>query len=172
MFLVGCFCKVHISSRLCFYFLRIVCFWCVLFRSKICQFSFLFIILQPNKNFKCNEKNNSKDCNGIAVALYIFYNGGTSANGSYGGQYNDPSDEIGPPHRMPASPIYVYQDGHTFTFDSSLAGEVVEVLSGETLLYTAVVGVDGNVVLPDDISGEVEIRLVRSRMTYYATVEL
>ena len=86
--------------------------------------------------------------------------------------YEQPSELQKPNHRMPASPIYAYQDGHTFTFDSSLAGEVVEVLSGETLLYTAVVGVDGNVVLPADISGEVEIRLVRSRVTYHATVEL
>ncbi len=89
-----------------------------------------------------------------------------------GGQYNDPSDETRPSHRSPVSPIYVYQDGHTFTFDSSLVGEVVEVLSGDALLYTVVIGTDGKVILSDDISGEVEIRLLRGRVTYHVTVEL
>ena len=73
---------------------------------------------------------------------------------------------------MPASSIYVDQEDHTFTFNSGLAGETLEVVVGDELLYTAMIGEDGKVVIPDNISGEVEIRLYRGSLVYHAKVEL
>ena len=68
-------------------------------------------------------------------------------------------------------PIYFDQDGHTFTFNSSLEGETVEVVIDDEVLYT-VVGEDGIVVVPEFISGEVELRLYRGSLVYHVTVEL
>ncbi len=89
-----------------------------------------------------------------------------------GGQYIDPSDEKAPNHRMPAAPIYVSQDEHAFTFNASIAGETIEVVSGDEILYTTIIGEDGTVVIPDSISGEVELRLYRGSLVYHAEVEL
>lgn len=69
-------------------------------------------------------------------------------------------------------PIYFDQDGHTFTFNSSLVGETVEVVIDDEVLYTTVVGEDGIVVVPEIISGEVELRLYRGSLVYQVTVEL
>lgn len=89
-----------------------------------------------------------------------------------GGQYNDPDNEDPPFKRSPIAPIYVGQDGYTFTFNASLAGEVVEVLGDDQLLYTTIIGDDGKVVVPDIISGEVELRLYRGSLVYHAIVDL
>ncbi len=78
----------------------------------------------------------------------------------------------GPYPRMPAAPIYVNQEGHLFSFQTSLAGETIEIMNDGVLLYTTLVGIDGSVTIPDGISGEVELRLIRGGMTYHAIVEL
>ena len=87
-------------------------------------------------------------------------------------QYKRPTELPGQYPRMPAAPIYVNQDGHLFTFQSSLAGETVEIVADDTLLYSTIIDTDGNVIIPGDISGEVELRLIRGSVTYYATIEL
>ena len=87
-------------------------------------------------------------------------------------QYEQPTEMVTPNPRMPAAPIYVNQDGHAFTFQPSLAGETIEILSDGELLYTTIIGADGAVIVPDDISGEVELRLIRGSLAYHATVEL
>lgn len=88
----------------------------------------------------------------------------------WGGQYNDPHQENKPTHRIPPVPIYVNQDGHNLTFDLSLVNETVEVISNEKLLYTIVVGDNGMVEIPEYISGEVEIRLIRDNLIYHVTI--
>ena len=86
--------------------------------------------------------------------------------------YEHPSDLYGNKPRVPAKPIYVEQDDKTFSFDASLAGETIQLLAGDTLLYTDVIGADGSVTVPEDITGEVELRLVRGSLIYHAMVEL
>ena len=44
--------------------------------------------------------------------------------------------------------------------------------SANRFLYTTVVGEDGIVVVPEFISGEVELRLYRGSLVYQVTVEL
>ena len=89
-----------------------------------------------------------------------------------GGHYLDPSDEKPKKERAPMVPIYFDQDDHTFTFNSSLVGETVEVVIDDEVLYTTVVGEDGIVVVPEFISGEVELRLYRGSLVYHVKVEL
>ena len=89
-----------------------------------------------------------------------------------GGQPDNPPIETDPIQRSPAVPIYVTQEDHRFVFNASLAGETIQILAGDTLLYTDVIGADGCVTVPEDITGEVELRLVRGSLTYHAVVEL
>ncbi len=89
-----------------------------------------------------------------------------------GGQYLDPSDEKDRVSRTSVPPIFVNQDAHTFIFNASLAGETIEVVVGDEFLYTTMIGEDGKVVIPDNISGEVELRLYRGSLVYHAVVEL
>ncbi len=86
--------------------------------------------------------------------------------------YEQPTEIVTPNPRMPAAPIYVSRDEHVFTFNSSLTGEFVEMLNGDEVLYTTIIGEDGTVVIPENISGEVELRLYRGRLVYYAIVDL
>lgn len=77
-----------------------------------------------------------------------------------------------PNSRVPATPIYVNQDDHTFIFSSNLAGEIIEVMGSDGLLYTSIIGENGKVVVPNSITGEVELRLYRGSHTYSAIVDL
>lgn len=77
-----------------------------------------------------------------------------------------------PNSRVPAAPIYVNQDDHTFIFSSNLAGEIIEVMGKDGLLYTSIIGENGKVVVPNSITGEVELRLYRGSHTYSAIVDL
>lgn len=58
--------------------------------------------------------------------------------------HNDKFDHaLHPNTRVPAKPIYFGQDGHMFTFDTSLAGEMVEVVKDNEVLYTTLIRDDG-----------------------------
>lgn len=45
-----------------------------------------------------------------------------------------------PCNRMPAQPIYVYQDGRTLMFDEEHAGDTVTVMDGDNVIFTATIG--------------------------------
>ena len=74
--------------------------------------------------------------------------------------------------KVPAVPISVVQSDHIFTFPDYLAGETVELLSGDTIIYTSVIGEDGTVVIPDHIEGVFELVLYVRDKKYSAEVEL
>ena len=61
--------------------------------------------------------------------------------------------ELGGVVRTPPAPISVTQSDHVFTFAEYLAGETIEVVSDGTIVYTSVIGQDGMVVVPDDLTG-------------------
>ena len=85
--------------------------------------------------------------------------------------YNDPNMEHVHP-RIPSAPISVSQSGHTFTFPACLAGETIEIMSGDTVVYTSVIGEDGTVTAPDDLTGEYTLVLYAGDKVYSAEVEL
>lgn len=85
--------------------------------------------------------------------------------------YNDPNMEHVHP-RIPSAPISVSLSGHTFTFPAHLAGETIEIMSGDTVVYTSVIGEDGTVTAPDDLTGEYTLVLYAGDKVYSAEVEL
>lgn len=88
------------------------------------------------------------------------------------GQYNQPVEFVSPYSRIPIAPIYIFQNEHEFIVESYLVGEMVEIVRGDSLLYTCIIKKDGKIVIPSDIFGEIELRLVRGNITYYALVVL
>lgn len=89
-----------------------------------------------------------------------------------GGQYNKPDFEIGKVHRTPILPILVEQDAGIFTFNKSFAGETIEILIEGIVLYTSIINEGGIIEIPESITGEVELRLIRESITYHAFVNL
>lgn len=112
----------------------------------------------------------------IGMLLPCSMLAGNSINGVkqivMGVRPDNPPDEMDPIKRSPPAPIYVMQEDHRFVFDASFAGETIQIFNGDSLLYTDVIGADGSVSVPDGITGEVELRLVRGCLTYHAMVEL
>lgn len=66
----------------------------------------------------------------------------------------------------------VEQSGNIFIFNSSFAGETIRIVVANSVLYISVIGKDGIVEIPENISGEVELQLVRGNVIYHAYVEL
>lgn len=89
-----------------------------------------------------------------------------------GGQYSNPDLEIGNVHRTPILPILVEQDAGIFTFNKFFAGETIEILIEGIVLYTSIINEGGIIEIPESITGEVELRLIRESITYHAFVNL
>ena len=87
-------------------------------------------------------------------------------------RYNDSHDESHPITRIPPAPISATQSDHIFTFEEYLAGETIEVVSGDTVVYTSIIGEDGTVVVPDDLTGDFTLVLYVGDKMYSAEVEL
>ena len=88
------------------------------------------------------------------------------------GQYSNPDLEIGNVHRTPILPILVEQDAGIFTFNKFFAGETIEILIEGIVLYTSIINEGGIIEIPESITGEVELRLIRESITYHAFVNL
>lgn len=86
--------------------------------------------------------------------------------------YEQPSKYLPPKQRTPAAPIKFEQEGHLLVFSSDYVGVDFALYDGETLLYSVTIGVDGCVLIPDDINGEVDLLLVKDGRYYHAKVEL
>lgn len=62
------------------------------------------------------------------------------------------------PMRLPI----IYIDARTLMFEDSLIGSEVTILQNGQEVYADTIGVDGNIVLPDCLSGEYELQIVIS----------
>ena len=76
-----------------------------------------------------------------------------------------------PAKRMPAQPIYVYQDGRTLMFDEEHMGDTVMLTDGDTVVFTGTVDSGCNVVIPGDIRGEVKVLLICGDKVYFTYLE-
>ena len=76
-----------------------------------------------------------------------------------------------PCNRMPARPIYVYQDGRALMFDEEHAGDTVTVMEGDNVIFTATIGSDCRIEIPSDITGEVMVMLACGDKEYCACIE-
>lgn len=87
-------------------------------------------------------------------------------------RYNNSHDESHPITRIPPAPISATLSDHVFTFSECLAGETIEVVSDDTIVYTSIIGEDGTVVVPDDLTGDFTLVLYVGDKMYSAEVEL
>lgn len=78
-------------------------------------------------------------------------------------------------NQHPRSPVLLpeaYLDDHLLTFDFSCIGSAVEILLGDTVVYTAIVDENGEVELPDYLIGIYELQLHRGSITFVGEIEL
>lgn len=86
--------------------------------------------------------------------------------------YQEPDGAQKSSHRVPLAPITVQEEGHLFVFDTCFSGNAIEIYEDAVLIYTSYISENGSVEIPNDICGEVEIRLLRGIRIYSAMVEL
>ena len=84
----------------------------------------------------------------------------------------NPGKGLGGRPRTPAMPITASQTDHVFTFAEYLAGETIEVVSNDTIVYTSVIGEDGTVTVPDNLVGDFTLVLYVGDRVYTGEVEL
>ena len=84
----------------------------------------------------------------------------------------NPGKDLGRDPRSFNLSIQSQQSDHVFTFEEYLAGETIEVVSDDTIVYTSVIGEDGTVVVPDNLTGEFTLVLYLGDKVYSAEVEL
>ncbi|MDO5524493.1 MAG: hypothetical protein Q4F85_00190 [Prevotella sp.] len=65
-----------------------------------------------------------------------------------------------PVQRTPIRLPIIYIDARTLMFEDSFIGSEVTILQNGQEVYADTVGVDGNIVLPDCLSGEYELQIV------------
>ena len=80
--------------------------------------------------------------------------------------------ELGGVLRTPPAPISVTLSDHLFTFPVYLAGETIEIVSGDTVVYTSLICEDGTVQVPDNLTGEFTLVLYLGDKVYTGEVEL
>ena len=86
----------------------------------------------------------------------------TNGHGSNSGQYS----------KAPLAPVYVYQDGHTLTFESNCIGATITIIKDGEEVYTDIVDPTCEMTIPESISGTIEIRLTRGNVTYWGLIIL
>ena len=70
-----------------------------------------------------------------------------------------PYKALGGMKRSPILPIYAFQDGNLLTFDASLEGANIDVVSDEMVVFSTHIDENGCVELPESLEGEFELRL-------------
>lgn len=108
----------------------------------------------------------------LVALLMVLLPNTLKASQSFAMYIRTPKNCMGNTHRTPAAPIRATQDGHSIAFTTSFAGETIEIFDGDTLLYIAIIGEDGSVEIPENIIGEVELRLIVGERTYSAEIDL
>lgn len=87
-----------------------------------------------------------------------------------------PTPEINPNGdgmRSPARPVYASLDGHTLSFSTSFAGcEIILIDTDGFGVFTGYVDSDGFVIIPGEIIGIFELRLIVGDSFYSAEIEL
>ena len=87
-------------------------------------------------------------------------------------QFDDPN---GPPPipRTPTILPTVYIDGNTLSFENLWGTYVLQILQGNTVVYSTIVPYGTpSVVLPSTLSGNYEFRLVADSYYYYGYIAL
>ena len=83
-----------------------------------------------------------------------------------------PYKALGGMKRSPILPIYAFQDGNILTFDASLEGADIDVVSDEMVVFSTHIDENGSVELPESLEGEFELRLYVGDMIYKGDFEI
>lgn len=78
-------------------------------------------------------------------------------------------------HTTQRSPILiptVYIDDHTLLFNSSYSGCTIELRQDDTVLYSAIINDNGEVVLPEYLTGEYVIYFYVGSLTFAGEIQL
>lgn len=85
--------------------------------------------------------------------------------------YNEtPDKSYGGKHRMPSLPISAYQKDHLLSF-KNCANCYVFIYDEERVLGSVYIDDNGEVEIPSDIEGTVQLVVIRGGTTYQADVE-
>lgn len=78
-------------------------------------------------------------------------------------------------NQHPRSPLHtpeVYIDDYTLIFDTSFEGLSVELLQDDEVVYSDIIDENGEVVLPDYLVGEYELRFYVGDFIFVGEIEL
>lgn len=90
------------------------------------------------------------------------------------GYNNDYEDVIHPKPRTPEIIPIIYFDGSTLFFATSCDGCTLQIVDeAENICYELVIPMGTNeLVLPNNLSGEYELRIIRGNTLYYETINI
>lgn len=86
------------------------------------------------------------------------------------GKVTYPNGEHSGIHKMPVPPIYVLRTGNRLTFDCQFIGMEVDLLSSDIIVDSYIIDENGQVLLPETLTGIYELRLSFSTITYSAEI--
>lgn len=66
--------------------------------------------------------------------------------------------------------IYVNIDNHVLSFDNTLAGYTIDLLDGETIVFTDAIDENGLVYIPGDIYGLFKLQITIGENTYQGEI--
>ncbi|MBQ0023982.1 MAG: hypothetical protein KBT29_12185 [Prevotellaceae bacterium] len=78
-------------------------------------------------------------------------------------------------HQLPRTPILmpeVFIDGNTLTFDATCIGSVICLVQDGAIVYSAIIGEDCTIILPDYLTGIFELQLQRGSIAFVGEIEL
>lgn len=148
------------------YLVNIISFMFFDFFSPFCTFA------NGQKYQKYEESLVSKFIDVGNIAKYsICCESTICATVNYGGQYDHPRDE-GHVSRMPLPPIYITQEEHKIEFGVRYAGNMIEVMDDDMVLFITTIDANGCVNIPTKIIGTVKLVLLLEKSTYSANINL
>lgn len=74
--------------------------------------------------------------------------------------------------KSPVAPVTIYKDGNVLSFGENCVGGTLQVLSGDSVVYSTVIDENCVVEIPEYISGVVELRLTIGNITFSAETEI
>ncbi len=106
----------------------------------------------------------------FAIASVSFVNAATPVivspyNLSQSGERNSHS-------RTPILMPEVFIDGNTLTFDATCIGSVISLMQDGAIVYSAIIGEDCTIILPDYLTGIFELQQQRGSITFVGEIEL
>lgn len=116
-------------------------------------FALSAIILFANLNTYAQNSDNKKEVPIIKKEGVVLGNGGGA-------------------NRAPILTPEVYIDDYTLIFDTSFEGLSVELLQDDEVVYSGIIDENGEVVLPDYLVGEYELRFYLGSIIFVGEIEL